>query len=111
MRRIRSAMMRTPFAVHTRSVVVNEFGANDLTYTASGTTVWGYLRGINAQETVEREGITHARTYEIMVRAQDESAVPVTARLVTGGRTFEVEGVQQYDDSQRTITLRAREII
>lgn len=111
MRRVRAGKMRTPFSVYTRTLTADEFGANTLTFAASGVTVWGYMRGVSAQETVEREGITHVRTYEIMVRAQDEATLPASARLVSGGRTFEIEGIQQYDDNQRTLTVRVREII
>lgn len=112
MRRIRSGLMRTPFEVYSRVTALDEFGQNLPSFVDSSTKVFGYIKGLTAQETLEREGMVHARTYEIMVRSKEKNLFASTARLVSlaDGRTFEIEGIQEYDDRQQTLTVRVREI-
>ena len=111
MRRVRSGLMRTPFDVLERTTELDEFGQNVPAFTKSGSTIWGYLKGTNATETVERERVTHARTYEVMIRAKERTLFSNTSRLESLGRTFEIEGEMEFDDRQQTITLRVREVL
>jgi head-tail adaptor len=111
MKRIRSGLMRTPFEVLNRTTTLDEFGQNVPSFLSTGTIIWGYLKGLNASETVERERVNHSRTYEIMIRAKERSLFSNTSRLQTDRQVFEIEGEQEYDDRQQTITLRVREII
>ena len=64
MKRIRSGLMRTPFTVLNRTTTLDEFGQNVLAFLSDGTIIWGYLKGLNASEVVERERVNHSRTYE-----------------------------------------------
>jgi head-tail adaptor len=111
MRRVRSGLMRTPFTVYSRVTGLDEFGQNVPSFVDSGVVIWGYLKGTNATETVDRERVTHARTYEIMVRAKERTLFSNTSRLEGTGKFFEIEGVEEYDDRQQTITLRVREVV
>lgn len=110
MRRVRSGLMRTPFLVLNRSTDLDEFGSLEPTFVAVGTIVWGYLKGTSAAEGVEREKITHQRSYEIMMREKDSALLSVTARLQTDTRTFEIIGIEQYDARQQTVTVTVREV-
>ena len=110
MRRVRSGLMRTPFLVLNRTTDLDEFGSLEPTFLGVGTIVWGYLKGTSAAEGVDREQVTHQKTYEIMMREMDMSRVSTTARLQTDTRTFEIIGVQQYDARQQTVTVRVREV-
>lgn len=111
MRRVRSGLMRTPFTVLNRSVTLDEFGQNVPLFLSSGDMIWGYLKGTTATETQERERVTHARTYEVMIRAKERTLFSNTSRLESLGRTFEIEGTMEFDDRQQTITLRVREVL
>ena len=111
MRRVRSGLMRTPFLVLNRTTDLDEFGSLEPTFVAVGTIVWGYLKGTSAAEGVEREKITHQRSYEIMMREKDASLLSVTARLQTDTRTFEIIGIEQYDARQQTVTVTVREVV
>jgi head-tail adaptor len=102
--------MRTPFLVLNRSTDLDEFGSLEPTFVAVGTIVWGYLKGTSAAEGVEREKITHQRSYEIMMREKDSALLSVTARLQTDTRTFEIIGIEQYDARQQTVTVTVREV-
>lgn len=111
MRRVRSGLMRTPFTVLDRTTTLDEFGQNVPTFLSVGNVIWGYLKGTTATETVERERVTHARTYEVMIRAKERTLFSNTSRLEILGRTFEIEGEMEFDDRQQTITLRVREVL
>lgn len=111
MRRVRSGLMRTPFLVLNRTTDLDEFGSLEPTFVAVGTIVWGYLKGTSAAEGVEREKVTHQRSYEIMMREKDSALLSVTARLQTDTRTFEIIGIEQYDARQQTVTVTVREVV
>jgi SPP1 family predicted phage head-tail adaptor len=102
--------MRTPFVVLNRTTRLDEFGQNVLDFLSTGTVIWGYLKGLSASEVVEREQVKHSRTYEIMIRAKERNLFSNTSRLQSDRQIFEIEGEQEYDDRQQTITLRVREI-
>jgi|694.fasta_scaffold109242_4 head-tail adaptor len=110
MRRVRSGLMRTPFLVLNRTTDLDEFGSLEPTFLGVGTIVWGYLKGTSAAEGVEREQVTHQRSYEIMMREKDAALLSVTARLQTDTRTFEIIGIEQYDARQQTVTVTVREV-
>jgi len=111
MRRVRSGLMRTPFTVLNRTTTLDEFGQNVPVFLGVGTIIWGYLKGTTAAETVERERVTNARTYEVMIRAKERTLFANTSRLESLGRTFEIESQMEFDDRQQTITLRVREVL
>lgn len=107
MRRVRSGLMRTPFTVHTRTAsTIDEFGSKEVVFTA-GLVVWGYMQGQSAGEVMEKRGMEHERTFSIMFRAQDETNLQPTSRLVGAGLTLEISSVQRYDQRQQTITVIA----
>jgi hypothetical protein len=103
--------MRTPFTVLNRSIEVDEFGHNVPTFLSVGDIIWGYLKGTSADETVQREQMTMARSYEVMIRAKERTLFSNTSRLQSDkGVIFEIVGEREYDDRQQTITLTLREI-
>jgi head-tail adaptor len=110
MRRVRSGLMRTPFRVFTRTTTVDEFGSLEPEYTHVGTVVWGYMRGTSALEGVEREQVVHQRSYEIMMREKDAGSLTATDRLESERATFEILGIEIYDERQQTVTVRVREV-
>lgn len=111
MRRVRSGLMRTPFTVLVRTTDLDEFGHNALTFLSIGNVIWGYLKGTAADETLQREQMTMARTYEVMIRAKERSLFTPKDRLATDRQTFEIVGEREYDDRQQTITLTLREVL
>lgn len=109
--RIKASQLRQPFEVWTRSTTVDEFGARVLTFVTAGLTVWGSLEASAANESMEKDGVTHVRRYRVMLRAQEAANVPVTARLVYDGRTFEIDGLSDPDERTQMINLTVRELI
>ena len=106
MKRVRSGLMRTPFTVYTRTATtIDEFGSKDVFFVTAGLVVWGYMQGQSAGEVMEKRGMEHERTFSIMFRAQDETNLQPTSRLVGAGLTLEISSVQRYDQRQQTITV------
>lgn len=111
MPRIKASQLRQPFDVWTRSTTVDEFGARVLTFLSAGVTVWGSLESAGANESMEKDGVTHVRRYRVILRAQEIANVPVTARLIYNGRTFEIDGISDPDERTQMINLTVRELI
>lgn len=111
MARIKASQLRQPFEVWTRTTTVDEFGARVLTFVTASLTVWGSLEAAGATESMEKDGVTHVRRYRVMLRAQEAANVPVTARLVYNGRTFEIDGLSDPDERTQMINLTVRELI
>jgi hypothetical protein len=100
--------MRTPFTVYTRTAsTIDEFGSKEVAFVTAGLVVWGYMQGQSAGEVMEKRGMEHERTFSIMFRAQDETNLLPTSRLVGAGLTLEISSVQRYDQRQQTITIIA----
>jgi len=111
MARIRASQLRQPFELWTRTTTVDEFGARELTFATFGLTIWGSLEAAGATESMEKDGVTHVRRYRVIMRAKDAASVPVTARLVYNGRTFEIDGLSDPDERTQMINLTVRELI
>jgi head-tail adaptor len=111
MPRIKASQLRQPFEVWVRTTSVDEFGARVLTFLTAGLVVWGSLEAAGASESMEKDGVTHVRRYRIILRAQEAANVPVTARLILGARTFEIDGLSDPDERTQMINLTVRELI
>lgn len=108
---IRAGQLRHRIDVQNRSVTLDSFGGQPLTWTTFAT-VWADVLPMSAREREASQAINVEVSHEITVRYRSDFADPkvmASRRIVYRGRYFNIQGIGNVDERNREMTIWAQE--
>ena len=105
---MRIGKMRHRLAFQSATTTRSESGQSISVY-STYITVWGSIDPLRGKETESAQQGEGEQTHIIKVRYH--SSIVVTDRITNGGRTFEINAIQNIQDIDRELHIRAKEIL
>ena len=104
---MRVGLLRSRVTIQVEGTPTADDGGGYTQTWAETDVVWGRLRALSAREISAAQGQEGRVTHEVTIRYRTD--VTTASRLVIGSRTFNVAGIQNPEDRNAILVLRAVE--
>ena len=108
---MRSGDLRKRVILQKRDVTLDSAGQQVTTWTTLAT-VWASIEALSVRDLLAAQAVQSEVSHKITVRYRSEFSTPVadaTYRLNYNGRLFNIKGVMNIDERNRTIEIMAGE--